>query len=327
MRAAAHRRGAAALRGPRTPTRSARSSPRATLLAAPGDEAGALRPYEKALGRDPTEGGLRPGARVDRGERWTAAIAWLEKATLREPRYAAGWYALGYVYRRTGRVAAAVLAYEAYVALRPGDAAGRFGLAVARELDDQLDAAVADYRRYLASEADPARSSYRAQARTAIDRLTPAPASWRRPPGAVRPGGRRSPRGARSCSHDDIAPAPGARDDPGSATGSATSGPSLEAGFEVHRIGDAIVKVIAERYRPQFEAERDACRSPRWRSARWSPSWSRTARSTAGATDQPDAARGALGSVWDGFDAPVRVRTMFASARCSPGCIAPTPAA
>ena len=150
------------------------------LLAAAGDDDGALRAYEKALARDPDRLAI-----YDRAtplwighERWTAATAWLEKATLREPRYAAGWYALGYVYRRTGRVAAAVLAYEAYLALRPGDAAGRFGLPVARELDDQPEAALADSRRYLAIETDPARDGYRAQARAAIERLTPEPASW-----------------------------------------------------------------------------------------------------------------------------------------------------
>lgn len=149
-------------------------------LAAAGDADGALAAYEKALARDPDRLAI-----YDRAtplwigqKRWTAAMTWLEKATLRVPQYAAGWYALGYVYRRTGRVVAAVLAYEAYAALRPGDAAGRFGLAVARELGDQPDAALRDYRRYLALETDAARSGYRTAARAAIERLTPAPASW-----------------------------------------------------------------------------------------------------------------------------------------------------
>jgi predicted Zn-dependent protease len=150
------------------------------VRAAAGDADGALVRYEKALAIDPDRLAV-----YDRaiplwvaGEEWADAMTWLEKATLRDPHYAAGWYALGYVYRRTGRIAAAVLAYAEFVALRPDDSAGRFGLAVSHELADDGAAAIRAYRRYLALEQDPARAAYRAEARAAIERLTPAPASW-----------------------------------------------------------------------------------------------------------------------------------------------------
>ncbi len=148
---------------------------------AAGDPRGALTLYVKALTRDPDrlEAYDRATPLWIAAQAWDDARAWLEKATLRQPRYAAGWYALGYVYRRTGRHAAAVGAYQEYTVLRPGDAAGRFGLAVALELADQRDAAARAYRRYLASERDPARAAYRAQARAALDRLVVVPTTWR----------------------------------------------------------------------------------------------------------------------------------------------------
>jgi tetratricopeptide (TPR) repeat protein len=150
------------------------------VRAAAGDVSGALARYQKALAQDPDRLDVYDKAVPlwIAAEDWTDATTWLEKATLREPRYAAGWYALGYVYRRTGRIAAAVGAYQEYVALRPQDAAGRFGLAVAAEIAGDRAAALASYRRYLAMEHDASRSGYRAEARIAIERLTPAPATW-----------------------------------------------------------------------------------------------------------------------------------------------------
>ncbi len=151
----------------------------ADVRAAAGDNRGALERYEKALAIDPDRleiyGKAVPLWIAE--EAWADAAAWLEKATLRDPAYADGWYALGYVYRRTGKIAAAVLAYREFVALRPDDAAGRWGLAVSEELADEPGAA-ASYRRYRALERDPDRAAYRVKAREAIERLTPAPTTW-----------------------------------------------------------------------------------------------------------------------------------------------------
>lgn len=149
-------------------------------LAAAGDAKAALAEYQKALALDPDRRAVYDKAIPlwIAGEDWPDATTWLEKATLRDPRYAQAWYALAYVYRRTARVAAAVGAYEEYVMLRPDDAAGRLGLAIADEMADDRDGALAAYRRYLRLETDPARATYRAQARAAIERLTPAPATW-----------------------------------------------------------------------------------------------------------------------------------------------------
>jgi tetratricopeptide (TPR) repeat protein len=151
----------------------------ADVRAAAGDTRGALERYQKALAIDPDRLEIYDKAVPlwIESEAWANAAAWLEKATLREPSYASGWYALGYVYRRTGRVTAAVLAYQEFVALRPRDAAGHWGLAISEELADD-PAAVRSYRRYLALETDPERAAYRAKAREAIERLTPAPATW-----------------------------------------------------------------------------------------------------------------------------------------------------
>ncbi len=150
-------------------------------LAGAGEPAAALARYEKALARDPDR-----LAAYDRAtplwiaaQAWDVATTWLEKATLRQPRYAAGWYALGYVYRRTGRAGAAVGAYQEYVVLRPDDAAGVLGLAIAHELAGEADDAARAYRRYLARERDPARAAYRAQAREALARVVPPPPTAR----------------------------------------------------------------------------------------------------------------------------------------------------
>jgi predicted Zn-dependent protease len=145
-----------------------------------GDTSGAIADYQQALALDPDRLAIYDKAIPlwIASEDWTDARAWLEKATLRQPRYAAGWYALGYVYRRTGHVAAAVGAYQEYTALRPDDAAGWFGLGVADELADDREPAATAYRRYLSLETDTARASYREKARAAIERLTPVPVNW-----------------------------------------------------------------------------------------------------------------------------------------------------
>ncbi|MCB9561711.1 MAG: tetratricopeptide repeat protein [Kofleriaceae bacterium] len=159
--------------------------------AAAGDRRGALDAYEDALRRDADRRVVYDRATplwIAEGA-WADGVAWLEKATLRQPRYAAGWYALGYLYRRTGQIAAAVGAYQEFLALRPGDPSGTFGLAIALELADRPTDAARAYRRYLAVERDPARDPYRAQARAAIDRLVPAPANWRDALHAVVTGG------------------------------------------------------------------------------------------------------------------------------------------
>lgn len=112
----------------------------------------------------------------------------LERITLRHPRFAPAWYALGYAYRQAGRAELAVLAYRSYVSLRPGEASAYFGLAMAYKSSGEPDRAERAFRRYLRMETDSARAAYVEQAQaellaiavrrlvlTAIGRVGPLP--------------------------------------------------------------------------------------------------------------------------------------------------------
>jgi Flp pilus assembly protein TadD len=92
----------------------------------------------------------------------------LERVTLRHPRFAPAWYALGYAYRQAGRPELAVLAYRSYVSLRPGDAAPYFGLAMAYKSSGELARAERTFLRYLRMEKDPARAAFVDQARAQV---------------------------------------------------------------------------------------------------------------------------------------------------------------
>jgi tetratricopeptide (TPR) repeat protein len=149
-------------------------------LAAAGDRDGALARYRAAISEDPD---LLPA--YDHAvvlwfetQRWAEAVRYLERATTRHPEWAHGWYSLGFVYRKTGQLEAAIFAYEECAAMRPGDADPWYGLAVARELSGDLTGAMRAWRRYVALEVDPAKAAYRAEARRAIDRLLGPPRDW-----------------------------------------------------------------------------------------------------------------------------------------------------
>jgi len=150
-------------------------------LAAAGDRDGALVRYRAAIAEDPDL-----VAAYDHAvplwfdtQRWTEAAHYLERATTRHPDWAYGWYSLGFVYRKTGQLDAAVAAYEECAAMRPGDADPWYGLAVSRELSGDITNAVRAWRRYLVLEVDPEKGAYRTEARRAIDRLLGPPRDWR----------------------------------------------------------------------------------------------------------------------------------------------------
>ncbi len=87
----------------------------------------------------------------------------LELLTLRCPRCAFAWYALGALYRRDQRYDLALLAYDAYLGSRPRDLDGHFGLAMALvALKDPR--ALGTLERYLELEHRPERRAYREQA-------------------------------------------------------------------------------------------------------------------------------------------------------------------
>ncbi len=95
----------------------------------------------------------------------------LERATARHPNFATGWYALAYAYRGTRRPDLAVLSYQVYITLRPGEAAPYFGLALAHEAAGENEEAEAALRYYLSRETDPARASFVDDARAELATL------------------------------------------------------------------------------------------------------------------------------------------------------------
>jgi tetratricopeptide (TPR) repeat protein len=151
------------------------------LHASAGDKDGALDRYVKAIDADPDmldayEKAIPLWLEV---KRWDEGAKYLERATARHPDFAAAWYALGYVYRQQRRWDAAIAAYQESTALQAGDAAPWFGLAASYEGAGKRADAVRAYRTYRELERDPARASFRADARTAIARLLGPPADWR----------------------------------------------------------------------------------------------------------------------------------------------------
>ncbi|HUH02621.1 MAG TPA: tetratricopeptide repeat protein [Kofleriaceae bacterium] len=137
---------------------------------AESDDGRALAHFEQAIDQD-----------VDALEAYEAAIPlWirtgqlaamrrrLERVTLRHPRFAPAWYALGYAYRQAGRPELAVLAYRSYVSLRPGEAAPYFGLAMAYKSIGRPTRAERTFLRYLRLERDPAQAAFVDQARAEV---------------------------------------------------------------------------------------------------------------------------------------------------------------
>jgi tetratricopeptide (TPR) repeat protein len=102
-------------------------------------------------------------------------IGYLERATLRYPDYAFGWYTLAYAYRRTERFEHSIAAYDMYISLRPSDATPLFGLAIAHKRAGNTDEAIAAYARYMVKETDPERADYIARARLEIEQLGGVP--------------------------------------------------------------------------------------------------------------------------------------------------------
>jgi tetratricopeptide (TPR) repeat protein len=105
--------------------------------------------------------------------RFEVAIRHLERATLRHPDYAFGWYALGYAYRQIRRYDLAVMCYETFVALRPDEADPHFGLAMAHKAAGETAATRLALQRYLQLERRPERAAFVARARAELDRLGP----------------------------------------------------------------------------------------------------------------------------------------------------------
>jgi tetratricopeptide (TPR) repeat protein len=148
------------------------------LIAAGSNDAG-LNRFERAMTEDPdylpaydqaTSLWLHDG-------QLAVLIERLAQVTLRHPRYAAGWYALAVAYRRSERHDLAVLCYETYLELRPGDPDPYFGAAMSHiALGDRTRAAAA-LEQYLDLERRAERAEFTDRARVELVRLREEEAS------------------------------------------------------------------------------------------------------------------------------------------------------
>lgn len=160
------------------PARADRATARALVeegqrLVAAGAGEAALGRFERAMAEDadylPAYDAAIP--------LWLAAgqmqplIDRLAQVTLRHPRYAAGWYALAAAYRRTERHALAVLCYQTYLELRPGEPDPYFGVAMSHIALGDRTRAVRALERYLALERRAERSEFTDRARLELARL------------------------------------------------------------------------------------------------------------------------------------------------------------
>jgi tetratricopeptide (TPR) repeat protein len=160
------------------PARADRASARALVeegqrfVAAGAADAG-LHRFEQAMAEDPDYLPAYDAAIALwlNGGQLDALIDRLAQVTLRHPRYAAGWYALAVAYRRSERHALAVLCYQTYLDLRPGDPDPYFGAAMSHlALGDRASAA-AELERYLALERRAERAEFTERARLELARL------------------------------------------------------------------------------------------------------------------------------------------------------------
>jgi len=142
------------------------------LLAAGSADAG-LNRFERAIAEDPDylpAYDAATGLWLHTGQ-LEVLIDRLAQVTLRHPRYAAGWYALGVAYRRSEKHALALLCYETYLELRPGDPDPYFGAAMSHIALGDREPAVAALERYLALERRAGRAEFTERARLELDRL------------------------------------------------------------------------------------------------------------------------------------------------------------
>lgn len=160
------------------PARADRATARALveegqrLVAAGSPEAG-LNRFERAMAEDPdylpaydeATGMWLHGGQLE------LLIDRLAQVTLRHPRYAAGWYALAVAYRRSERHGLAILCYETYLELRPGDPDPYFGAAMSHIALGDRERAVHALERYLDLERRTGRSEFTDRARLELGRL------------------------------------------------------------------------------------------------------------------------------------------------------------
>jgi len=142
------------------------------LLGAGSDDA-ALGRFERAMSEDPDYLPAYDAATGLwlHGGHFDTLIDRLAQVTLRHPRYAAGWYALAVAYRRTERHGLAILCYETYLELRPGDPDPYFGAAMSHLALGDRQRAADSFERYLELERRSERAEFIERAHLELSRL------------------------------------------------------------------------------------------------------------------------------------------------------------
>lgn len=142
-------------------------------LEAAGQSEAALNRFERAMSEDPDYLPAYDAATALwlHGGRHDVLIERLAQVTLRHPRYAAGWYALAVAYRRTERHGLAILCYETYLELRPGDPDPYFGAAMSHLALGDRERAARAFERYLELERRNDRAEFIERAHLELQRL------------------------------------------------------------------------------------------------------------------------------------------------------------
>src|SRR5204863_155084 len=133
--------------------------------------------YERALAADPGNLDLH----IELGDAYFAQkrygdAAKIFRATIeRDASYALGWYNLAHAEARAGQNAAAVLAYHAYIKLRPTDPDPYYGLGQTEKAAGNTKAAIEAFRTYLSMEKRPESQRWVERARRELESLEAGP--------------------------------------------------------------------------------------------------------------------------------------------------------
>ncbi len=171
-------RPATAASGPRSEALALRADADKLRAAGKLDEASAA--YERALAADPGNLDLHVelGDAYFAQKRYTDAAKVFRAAVDRDPGYALGWYNLAHAESRAGQNGTAVLAYHAYMKLRPTDPDPYYGLGQAEKAAGNIKAAIEAFRAYLAMERRPESQRWVERARKELEALESGPRTW-----------------------------------------------------------------------------------------------------------------------------------------------------
>ncbi len=178
------------LQTPSVPPQAALEKERGDNLVAASQLEAALRAYDEAIRQAPAyvEALNQRGVTLVRLGRMEEAVASFDRALALDPNYAMAVYNRGFALKKLGRHGEVVQAFSRYVQLMPDDASGYFQLAEGNYVQGDMAAALSAYERFLALETNPAQGNKIAHSKKRVAelqaRLAP-PAAEAPPPSAV----------------------------------------------------------------------------------------------------------------------------------------------